>query len=148
MKYKLKLNYTENELRELKELGKARNSPMTAVSRVVKTGVKIQPYEFLWRKYRTLDSHKEFDFMADINNVVMGTVIFPEPKKYYVQLIAGDEESYLSTNPIGGVQLYNRRGLNGWKTKFTRDEVIAIDPRLVPFMEEVEDNKVEKIKND
>ena len=82
MKYKLKLDYTEEELRELKELGKARNSPMTAVSRVVKTGVKIQPYEFLLRKYRTLDSHKEFDFMEDINNVVMGTVIFPD--KLYI----------------------------------------------------------------
>ena len=134
--HKLKLDYTEDELKELKELGKAYDSPMYAISELLIAGTR--GVGSLQAKYMTMEHTKEFDFMADINNVVMGTAVFSYPKKYYVQLIAGDEESYLNINPIGGAELYNRLGLNGWKTKFTRDEVIAIDPRLVPFMEEVE----------
>ncbi|MFD1471543.1 hypothetical protein [Companilactobacillus mishanensis] len=136
MKYKLKLDYTADELKELKELSKAYDSPMYAISKLLTA--RTHGVENLQAKYLEMRHEDEFDLMADINNVIMGTAVFPYPKKYYVQLIAGDEESYLNINPIGGEQLYNRLGLNGWKTKFTRDEVIAIDPRLVPFMEEVE----------
>jgi len=63
---------------------------------------------------------------------------FAEPKKYYVQLIKGDCYSYLNINPNGGAKLYNRLGLNGWKVKFTIDEVVAMNPKLLLFMEEVE----------
>ena len=60
-------------------------------------------------------------------------------KKYYVHLIKGDENSYLNIISNGVMELSNDFDSNGWKTKFTRDEVVAIDPRLVVFMEEVED---------
>ena len=73
-----------------------------------------------------------------INNVVMGTAIFPNPKKYYVQLIKGDEYSYLNINSEGGAELGTKFGFGHWKTKFTIDEVAAMNPQLVLFMEEVE----------
>ena len=59
-------------------------------------------------------------------------------KKYYVHLIKGDEESYLNINLEGGAELGTKFGYGHWKTKFTRDEVVAINPKFVPFMEEVE----------
>lgn len=60
-------------------------------------------------------------------------------KKYYVHLIKDNEYSYLSMSWDGVVELDDNLAFSGWQTKFTRDEVIAIDPRLVPFMEEVEE---------
>lgn len=79
-KYKLKLDYTADELKELKELGKYYSSPMTAVYRVARVIACNDPFRSLWKKYKILDIYKEFDFMTDINNVVMGTAIFPEEK--------------------------------------------------------------------
>jgi len=60
-------------------------------------------------------------------------------KKYYVHFFKDDEHSYLNVNFDGETEIDNYFEFNGWKIKFTRDEVVAIDPRLVPFMEEVED---------
>jgi len=90
-------------------------------------------------KYDAADTYERISIIRDILDFYTDKATFIVPKKYYVQLIAGDEYSYLNINPNGGAKLYNSLGLNGWKTKFTRDEVVAIDPRLVPFMEEVED---------
>ena len=64
-----------------------------------------------------------------------------EPKKYYVHLIKGNEKSYLSMSWYGVVDVGNNNACGGWQNKFTREEIIAIDPRLVPFMEEVEDDE-------
>ena len=134
MIYNLKLDYTADELKELKKLSKAYNSPMTAVSRVVKTGVKIQPYEFLWRKYRTLDSHKEFDFMADINNAVMGTAIFPGEKIYTVidratGYVAYDDEPYVCWGHYTDYRAARK----------TRKEWLEINPAYEAMLEEVEE---------
>ena len=95
-------------------------------------------FGLIWEKYDKAEQDEGTSIIRDIIDFYTGKAKFAEPKKYYVQLIAGDEESYLNINPNGGAKLYNRLGLNGWKTKFTRDEVVAIDPRLVKFMEEVE----------
>jgi len=96
---------------------------------------------FLAKRYEDESSDEDNLLARDIADYYAGMAKFAEPKKYYVQLIAGDEESYLNINPNGGAKLYNRLGLNGWKNKFTIDEVIAINPKFVPFMEEVEDDE-------
>lgn len=90
-------------------------------------------------KYYHEDTNDDNQMAKDIVDFYTGKAKFAEPKKYYVQLIAGDEESYLNINPNGGAKLYNRLGLNGWKVKFTIDEIAKINPQLVLFMEEVED---------
>ena len=95
-------------------------------------------FGLIWEKYDKAEQDEGTSIIRDILDFYTDKAKFIVPKKYYVQLIAGDEESYLNINPNGGAKLYNRLGLNGWKTKFTRDEVVAIDPRLVKFMEEVE----------
>lgn len=141
MKYKLKLDYTADELKELKRFSTDYHSPMNAIKQIVKEGVADDQFRHLREKYLAMEYEDEFNFMADVNNVVMGTAIFPKPKKYYVHLIKSDCYSYLNINTYGGLKLYDRLELNGFKTKFTREEVVAMDPRLVPLMEEVEDDK-------
>jgi len=137
-KYKLKLDYTEDELKELKRFNTDYHSPMNAIKQIVKEGVVGDQLGHLREKYLAMEYEDEFDFMADVNNVVMGTAIFPNPKKYYVQLIKGDEYSYLNINSEGGAELGTKFGFGHWKTKFTIDEVAAMNPQLVLFMEEVE----------
>lgn len=78
MKYKLKLNYTENELRELKELERHYDSPMVAIHQIVDTEDCDDALIKLWEKFGATDYKDEFKFMTDINNVVMGTAIFPD----------------------------------------------------------------------
>lgn len=77
----------------------------------------------------------------DIADYYAGEAKFAEPKKYYVHLIKGNENSYLSISWDRVVELNDKIACGGWKNKFTRDEVIDIDPRLVPFMEEVKDDE-------
>lgn len=93
----------------------------------------------LYEKYYREDTNGNNLMAKDIIDFYYGNAKFPKPKKYYVHLIKDNECSYLSTSWDGEVQLGNDFYSSNWKTKFTRDEVIAIDSRLVPFMEEVEE---------
>lgn len=116
MKYKLKLDYTEEELRELKELGAGTHS-----------------VENLQAKYLEMRHEDEFDFMADINNVVMGTSIFPE-KKYVVHDKATDR--YVCFNRLEESFYWSQLWIPEKKTK---DEWLAINPAYETMLERVED---------
>ena len=137
-KYKLKLHYTADELNELKRLGEDYNSPMTAVNEIVRAKVCNNPFISLWRKYRVLDNNKDFDFMADINNVIMGTAIFPE-KKYVVHDKVTDQ--YIYCNVLA------KEDLHWWKLgaetaeRKTEDEWLEINPAYEPMLEKVEDDE-------
>ena len=143
-KYKLKLDYTGAELKELKELGKNYGSPMTTVWRVVGKGDCNGPFKNLREKYFEIKPEDEFDFMADINNVVMGTAIFPEPKKYYVHLIKGDSDSYLNYG-LDSKNYYtsDKEEISRLKTQFTKEEIRAINPNYLLFIEEVPNDKLD-----
>lgn len=137
MKYKLKLDYTADELKELKRLGEDCNSPMTAVNEIVRAKVCNNPFISLWRKYRVLDNNKDFDFMADVNNVVMGTAILPE-EKYVVHDKATDQYIYYSVKRVGlfwgqlGAVMPYKNTKKGW---------LAINPAYEPMLESVEDDE-------
>ena len=92
----------------------------------------------LYEKYYREDTNGNNQMAKDIIDFYYGNAKFPD-KKYYVHLIKNDCYSYLTIDPDGILGLGSRLELGSWKTKFTRDEVVAIDPKLVPFMEEVED---------
>ena len=134
-KYKLKLDYTENELKELKELSKTYNSPMYAISELLIAGT--HGVENLQAKYFAIGREDEFDFMADINNVVMGIAIFPE-EKYVVHDKVTDQYIYYSMNQKrkrwGQLQLWTPE-------KKTKDEWLAINPAYESMLEKVEDNE-------
>ncbi len=97
---------------------------------------------FIWTKYDRADKDEQISIIRDILDFYTDKAMFAEPKKYYVRFIKSNEYSYLSISSDGGAELSNNSEFDDWKkTKFTRDEVIAIDPKFVPFMEEVEDDE-------
>lgn len=135
MKYKLKLDYTAEELKELKELSKNHHSPMSAIRHVVPVGTGDHPFRSLEEKYSAIDFEDEFDFMADINNVVMGTAIFPE-KKYVVHDKVTCQYIYYNMTQFCLRWRQLDAGLPEIKTK---DEWLAINPAYEPMLEMVED---------
>lgn len=91
-------------------------------------------------KYDKAETNKQSSIIKDILDFYTGEAKFSD-KKYYVHLIKSDRNSYLKTDMRGEVYLDSNFEYGIWKTKFTRDEVVAIDPRLVTFMEEVENDE-------
>ncbi|AKP66871.1 hypothetical protein [Companilactobacillus ginsenosidimutans] len=111
--------YSEQERKELEEAkDNGFNSAFDVIYGIIKSEGDLA---FIVKKYDEGSSSDNDQLAKDIVDYYAGVAKFPEPKKYYVQLIAGDEESYLNINPIGGAQLDSRRELNGWKVKFTSD---------------------------
>ena len=134
-KYKLKLDYTADELQELKELSKAYDSPMTTVWKIVGAEDCNVPLEKLWAKYFEIKREDEFDFMADINNVVMGTAIFPN-KLYIVHDTNTNSVIYhddINNKLIWAPLCFYR------PVKRTKEEWLKINPAYEPMLEKVED---------
>ena len=135
-KYKLKLDYTADELKELKRLGEDYSSPLVAVYQLGEKESINDLFRNLQRKYRVLDIHKEFAFMADINNVVMGTAVFPE-EKYVVHDKVTDQYIYCNVLVKGELHWW-KLGVETAEKK-TKDEWLAINPAYEPMLERVED---------
>ena len=91
----------------------------------------------LYKKYYREDTNGNNQMAKDIIDFYFGDAKFPE-QKYYVHLIKGDRFSYLNITSNGEAKLDSKSDSWSCKIKFTRDEVVAIDPKFVPFMEEVE----------
>lgn len=137
-KYKLKLDYTADELKELKRLGGAYDGPIAAVYRLGEKESINDPFRNLRRKYRILDIHKEFDFMTDINNVVMGTAIFQE-EKYVVHDKVADQYIYCNVLAKGELRWW-KLGVETAERK-TEDEWLKINPAYELMLEKVEDDE-------
>ena len=134
-KYKLKLDYTADELKELKELRRHYDSPMDAIRQIVLVTIGDDLCRNLREKYFATRPADEFDLMTDINNVVMGTAIFPE-EKYVVHDKVTDHYIYYNVTEwrLGWGQL--EKEIPDIKTK---DEWLAINPAYEPMLEKVED---------
>ena len=134
MKYKLKLHYTSDELKELKILSKNFNSPMHAIRQIADIGNGSNKLKNLQIKYCTLGYEDEFDFMDDINNAVMGTAIFPE-ELYVVHDKVTDQYIYYSMT-----QRCKRWGQLEAEIpeKKTKEEWLAINPAYEPMLERVD----------
>lgn len=128
--------YSENEQKELEEAKD--NGFLSSMTLIHGIGDDDDDCRSLSKKYYRENPNENEQMAKDIIDFYCDKAKFAEPKKYYVQLIKGDCYSYLNISPNSGAKLYNRLELNGWKTKFTREEVVAMNPNLVPFMEEVE----------
>lgn len=127
--------YSKEERKELEEAKDSNFSSAIALIRGI--GDADGDCHALSEKYYHEDTNEDNQLARDIADFYCGNAKFPE-QKYYVHLIKDDKYSYLKTDVRGEVYLDSNFEYGIWKTKFTRDEVIAIDPRLVPFMEEVE----------
>ena len=102
--------------------------------------VDDEDYPSLGDYFNPLSDENKTQFAQDLIDLYTGKAKFSD-KKYYVQLIAGDEESYLNITPDGRSQLGSNLEIDGLKSKLTHKEVVLIDSRFVPFMEEVEDDE-------
>lgn len=135
-KYKLKLDYTEGGLKELKRLGEDYCSPMKAIYRIVglESGTCDNPFKNLREKYLAIGLEDEFDFMTDINNVAMGTAIFPN-KLYIVHDTNTNSVIYhddINNKLIWAPLCFYR------PVKNTKEEWLAINPAYEPMLEKVE----------
>ncbi|MQS88270.1 hypothetical protein [Companilactobacillus mishanensis] len=132
-KYKLKMKYTPEELKELKVMI---NSRVSTIRILVDCIAKDYSYHALHSKYLNFPSSDDFDFMADIYNVVMDQVEWPE-KQYRVHDKVTDQyiriehhQTWWSFNPPNYLR--------------TKQQWLEINPAYEPMLEEVEDNKVEE----
>jgi len=135
MKYKLKLDYTADELKELKRLSEDYHSPMKAIHRIVaeETGTGGGPIRNLGAKYIAIGYKDESDFIADINNAVKGSAIFPD-KKYVVYDKVTDR--YVCFNRLKESFCWSQLWIPEKKTK---EEWLEINPAYEPMLERVED---------
>jgi len=128
-KYKLKLDYTAEELKELRILGKAYKSPINAIHQVIIVTSCDDPLRNLRAKYFAIGHEDEFDFMADVNNVVMGTAIFPE-KKYVVHDKITDQ--YVCFNRLTESFCWSQLWI---PEKNIKEEWLEINPAYEPMLE-------------
>lgn len=134
-KYKLKLDYTAEELDELKKLSEDYSSPMKAIYRIVAVGIGNNggPLKNLGVKYIAIEYEDELNFIADINNAVKGTAIFPD-KKYVVHDKATDH--YICYNELLDSLRWSQLRIPEKKTK---GDWLAINPAYEPMLEKAED---------
>ena len=126
--------YSNAEQRELEEAKD--NGFLSSMTLIHGIGDDDDDCHSLSKKYYRENPNENEQMARDIADFYTGKAKFAD-KKYYVHLIKGDENSYLNITSDGGAELDNKFEFGGWQTKFTRDEVVGIDPKLVPFMEEV-----------
>lgn len=139
MKHKLKLKYTEVELKELKKLSEYyHNTPILALWQAAGVEDCNGLFKGLRAKFIAIEHEDEFDFMADINNVVMGTAIFPE-KKYVVHDKFTDR--YVCFNTLTESFCWSQLRIPAEKTN---EEWLYMNPAYEAMLEEVEDDKVEE----
>ena len=134
-KYKLKLDYVEDELQELKELSKTDDSPIYAISELLIAGT--HGVENLQAKYLEMRHEDEFYLMADINNVIMGTAVFPN-KLYIVHDKATDQYVYCGMTQLG---LCWGQPHSDIAETHTKEEWLAFNPAYEPMLERVEYNE-------
>lgn len=127
--------YSKEERKELEEAKD--NGFLSAITLINGFGGDDGDCHALSEKYCREYTNDNNQLAKDIADFYCGNAKFSD-KKYYVHFIKNDEYSYLNINSEGGAELGTKFGFGHWKTKFTIDEVAAIDPQLVLFMEEVE----------
>lgn len=132
-KYKLKLHYTADELKELKELRRHYDSPMDAIRQIVIVTIGDDLCRNLREKYFATRPADEFDLMVDINNVIMGTAVFPE-NKYVVHDKVTDQ--YVRFDTLEGTFYWSQLERTDIKTK---EEWLKINPAYESMLEKVED---------
>jgi hypothetical protein len=85
-------------------------------------------------RYEDESSDEDNLLARDIADYYAGVAKFPEPKKYYVQLIRNNDDSYLNRDLLSGFCMTSGcQPDEFFQTKFTEQEIKAIDPRYMAF---------------
>jgi len=117
--------YSKGEQNELKEFKKTLD--ITDLLHIITGLAPDTGCSLIWRRYDKAGTDERISIIKDILDFYTDKAKFADLKKYYVQLIAGDEESYLNINPDGRSQLGSNLEIDGCKSKFTHKEVVIID---------------------
>ena len=141
-KYKLKLNYTPEELKELKVL---KYAPFHSTLLVVEITALDGQFKDLHQKWLEIPAVDELKFMTDIYNASWDRVDWPKEKLYVVHDQATDQCIYYDW-------AWAESGLDWGQIeeeipeKKTKSEWLAINPAYEAMLEEVEDDEVEEEK--
>ena len=131
--------YSENEQKELEEAKD--NGFLSSMTLIYGIGDDDDDCHSLSKKYYRENPNENEQMAKDIIDFYCDKAKFAEPKKYYVHFVKGYKNGYLNVHKYTGeIFISTRTGIDNdvFKTAFTDEEIKAIDPRLVPFMEEVE----------
>lgn len=92
-------------------------------------------------KYDEADTDERVSIIRDILDFYTDKAKFAEPTKYYVQLIRNNDGSYLNRAVLNGFYTTSScQPDDTFQTKFTKQEIKAIDPRYMAFVVPVEDD--------
>ena len=134
-KYKLKLNYTQEELKELKFL---KHAPFHSTLLVVEITALDGQFKDLHQKWLEIPAVDELKFMTDIYNASWDRVDWPKEKLYVVHDQATEE--WLATPVYKGKKSFLWRSkLVNTPDKKTKSEWLAINPAYEAMLEEVEE---------
>ena len=128
--------YSEEERKELEE---AKNNHFGSAMDLIR-GIVMGNNDcfYLARKYVVENPDKNNQLARDIADYYAGVAKFPEPKKYYVQLIKNGG-GYLNKNTASNYFATNScQPCEDFQTEFTEQEIKDIDPRYMKFAIPVE----------
>ena len=128
--------YSEDEQKELENA--KRHMSCNDLLLIITGNRATAEYCFIKGKYYKVKEDEQISIIRDILDFYCGDAKFPE-QKYYVHFIKDNRYSYLTITPDGVLGLGSCLEIGSWKTKFTREEIIAMNPQFLPFMEEVEE---------
>ena len=129
----------QKELEEAKDNGF--NSAFDLIYGIIKSERDLA---FIVKKYDEGSSSDNDQLAKDIVDYYAGVAKFPEPKKYYVHFIKGDSDSYLNYG-LDSKNYYtdDKEEISCVKTQFTKEEIRAINPSYLLFIEEVPNDKLD-----
>lgn len=128
--------WTKDERKELEEA--KGNGFLSVIALICSIKRDDDNCHALYEKYYRDDTNGNNQMAKDIIDFYCGNAKFPE-QKYYVHFIKSNGYSYLTITPDGVLGLGSRLEIGSWKTEFTHEEIISMNPQFLPFMEEVEE---------
>jgi len=130
--------WTKEERKELEEAKD--NDSSSAMSLINDIGDDYDYCQSLTRKYIREDINDNNQMAKDIIDFYCGNAKFSD-KKYYVHLIKNSEVGYLNRNKSNTFLILEGRCLSqNYQTKFTEQEIKAIDPKYMAFAVPVEED--------
>lgn len=101
------------------------------------------PYQMSTERYDfdDLTENEQFLIANTLRKLMMTKLDQREEEQlYYVQFVEGDVNSYLNENYAGELIATTKYQYDNCKTKFTKAEIMAINPNYMLFAVPVEDN--------
>ena len=135
-KYKLKLNYTPEELKELKLL---KHAPFHSTLLVVEITALDGQFKDLHQKWLEIPAVDELKFMTDIYNASWDRVDWPKEKLYVVHDQATEE--WLTYVQSDGENSFSWMSLTFPAYAKTKSEWLAINPAYEAMLEVEEENE-------